>query len=130
MASRPRTASCRRPGPTSSPTSRSTRPKVTTCDSSGSDGTALPRAARRRDEIGERLVPDRLDVLAVLEHRAERLLDHLGVDLLPTQGGQRMRPVDRLRHTRRLREIEATQTADECGRLGGEALWDARDAEL
>ena len=46
-------------------------------------------AARARaglfDEADERLVAHRLDVLAVLEHRAERLLDDLGVDLLAAE---------------------------------------------
>src|SRR4029453_4940744 len=99
-------ASSTRPGPTSIPTSRRTRPKVTTCLTIASPAMLLlPVRARASlfDEADERLVAHRLDVLAVLQHRAEGLLDDLGVDLLAAERGERLRPVDRLRDPRRLR---------------------------
>ena len=124
----PATASTIRPGPTSIPTSRRTRPKVTTWRTIAVPCTRPTQASRSRarflDEAGERLVPNGLDVLAVLEHRAERLLDDLRVDLFPAERGERLRPVDRLRDARRLREVEPAQPADERGRLGREPLRD------
>ena len=64
----------------------------------------------------------------VLQHRAERLLDDLGVELLLAERRQRPRPVDRLGDTRRLGQVEPAQTADERGRLRGEPVRDVRDA--
>ena len=131
-APRPSTASTIRPGPTSIPTSRSTRPKVTTCRTIAlpcTRPTVPPRSARLLDEAGEGLVANRLDVLAVLEHRAERLLDDLGVDLLAAERGERVRPVDRLRDAGRLREVEHAQPAHEGRGLGGELLRDAGHAQ-
>src|SRR5215213_8816895 len=100
MAPRPRTASATRPGPTSMPTSRRTRPNVTTCRTIAEPANAVLLAGRGAsvfDERDERLVANGLDVLAVLEHRAERLLHDLRVDLLAAECGERLRPVDRLR---------------------------------
>ena len=84
--------------------------------------------ARGVDELRERLVAHGLDVLAVLEHRAERLLDDVGVDLLAAERVERHRPVDRLGDPGRLRQVEAAQLTDERRRLGGEALGDARES--
>src|SRR4029078_3512248 len=99
------------------PPSRSTRPKVTTWRTIADP--CMPLLATRAraclfDEADERLVADRLDVLPVphapadrlvarglvlppvLQHRAERLLDDLRVDLLTAERGESLRPVDRL----------------------------------
>ena len=78
------------------------------------------------DEPRERGVADELEVLVVLEHRAQRLLDDRRVELLAAERGERVRPVDRLGDAGRLREVEAAQTADERGRLRGEPLGDVR----
>ena len=132
-ASSPRRASATRPGPTSSPTSRRTRPKVTTWRTTASAIRRLTERPRSRggvDEPRERLVAHALDVLAVLQHRAERLLDDVGVDLLPPERVERHRPVDRLGDARRLRQVEAPQLADERRRLGREPLRDPGDPDL
>ena len=106
---------------------------MTTCRTTAS-AIGGYRASRRRagavDEPREGLVPHRLDVLAVLEHRAERLLDDVGVDLLAAERVERHRPVDRLCHARRLGEVEPAQLAHERGGLGGELLGDAGDPDL
>src|SRR5690242_13386165 len=102
-----------RPGPTSSPASRSTRPKVTTWRTIGSARAGL------RDERGERVVAHRLEVLVVFQHRAERLLDDLGVQLVAAERGECLRPVDRLGDAGRLCQIEPAQATDEPGGLGG-----------
>src|SRR5262245_65574272 len=81
------------------------------------------------DEADERLVAHRLDVLAVLQHRAERLLDDLGIDLFTAERGKGLCPVDRFRDTRRLREIDTAQPDDEGGSLLRKALGDPRDEQ-
>src|SRR6476646_8504328 len=99
-ASRPFSASATRPGPTSSPASRSTRPNVTMCETTPLPGTGAG------DEPRERLVANREQILVVLEHRAERRLHVVDVDLALAERGQRLRPVDRLGHAVRLLQIE------------------------
>src|SRR3954452_5983468 len=129
----PRNASATRPGPTSRPTSRRTRPKVTTWRTTASAMAGLLQSRCRAsgvDEACQRLVAHGLDVLAVLQHRTERLLDDVGIDLLPAERVGGHRPVDRLRDTGRLCEIEPAQLAYERCRLGGEALGDAGDPDL
>src|SRR5262249_34041514 len=108
-----------RPGPTSSPASRSTRPNVTTWRTIGSATAGL------RDERRERVVANGLEVLVVLQHRAEGLLDDLRVQLLAAEGGEGVRPVDRLRNAGRLRQVQPAQPADEPGGLGGQPLGDS-----
>ena len=76
-----------------------------------------------------RLVAHDVDVLAHLQHRAERLLHDLGVDLLPAERSERVRPVDRLGDARGLRQVEPPQPAHERGRLRGEPLGHARHAQ-
>src|SRR5690242_8283172 len=122
--SSPVSASARRPGPTSSPASRRTRPNVTTCLTN-----ALLGSSRLLEQAEQRLVANREQVLVVLEHRAERLLDHLRVELLPAERGERARPVDRLGDARRLREVEPAEPAHERGRLRREPLGYAGDAQ-
>src|SRR6516164_5830878 len=95
-------ASAIRPGPISSPPSRSTRPKVTTWRTSASASSAL----RLLEQADQSIVPHQLEVLVVLEHRPERRLHDLGVELGPSQRGKRLRPVDRLRDSRRLVQVE------------------------
>ena len=100
-------------------------------DDRGALHPRLPVRGRARlfDEADERLVAHGLDVLAVLQHRAERLLDDLGVDLLAPERGERLRPVDRLGDAGRLREVERAQAADERGGLLREPLGDPGDAQ-
>src|ERR671934_2720712 len=94
--SSPVIASASLPGPTSRPASRSTRPKVTTWRTSASaDSAGLLQQA------GKRLVADQLEVLVVFEHRSERGLDELRVELLAAERRERLGPVDRLRDARR-----------------------------
>src|SRR6516164_8697759 len=91
-----------RPGPTSSPASRSTRPNVTTwrTNASASSSGLLEQA-------DQRLVPHELKVLVVLEHGAKRRLHQLGVQFGPAERGKRLRPVDRLGNSGRLVQVEA-----------------------
>src|SRR5256885_4130768 len=104
--SRPVSASEMRAGPTSSPASRKMRPNVTTwrtnppSDGAGGDSPCL------LDERDESLVAYGGEVLLGLQDRAERVLDSPGVEGLPAQSSERLRPVDRLRNTGRLREIQ------------------------
>ncbi len=66
----------------------------------------------------------------VLEHRPERRLHVLHVELLLAERRQRLRPVDRLREPRRLLQVEQAQLRDERGRLGREPLRNAGHAQL
>src|SRR4051795_9784922 len=101
-------ASCSLPGPTSSPASRRMRPNVTSLRVTASpglaDGRSISGAARFADQLAQAGVADSLDVLVVLQHRAEGGVHHSGVQLLLAEGEQRLRPVDRLRDARRLRQ--------------------------
>src|SRR5690242_16398163 len=114
-----------RPGPTSSPASRRTRPNVTTCRTiaralSGSSASLL-------DELRESAVADRLQVLVVLEDRPERRLDDARLQLLAPESVERTRPVDRLRDAGRLRQVEAPQSLHERRRLRREPVRQAGD---
>ena len=76
----PRRASCSRPGPTSSPASRRIRPNVTSLRTTASPrGSARSSSAARRG-LGHELAAGRvahpLEILVVLQHRAERGVDH------------------------------------------------------
>ena len=62
----------------------------------------------------------------VLQHRAERRLDHGRLELAAAECLERLRPVDRLGDSRRLHEVEAPQPLDECGRLRREPCRHAR----
>ena len=68
---------------------------------------AVAAAASRasRSSWATRVVAHGLEVLVVLQHRPERLLDDLGVELLAAQRGQRVGPVDRLGDARRLGQV-------------------------
>src|SRR6188472_2445552 len=107
------------------------RPKVTTWRMSASAGTtSAADGASLGHELVQVVVADRLEVLVVLQHRAERRLDDLRVQLLPAEGRERLPPVDRLRDARRLREIEPAEAGDETGDLLGESFGDPRHAKL
>src|SRR6266511_3966223 len=128
--SSPVSASAIRPGPTSSPASRRTRPNVTTWRTKPPSGSACCRdRARLLDEGDEGLVADRSEILVVLQDRAERLLHGSRIEVLPSKGRERLCPVDRLGDTRRLREIESAQPLHERGRLRGKPVGKARDAQ-
>src|SRR5437899_576138 len=90
--------------------------------------TALPGTALG-DESGEGLVPHGQEVLVVLEHGSEGLLDRLDVELLLSERAERAGPVDRLGEPRGLGEVERAQPRDERRGLGGEALRHAGDAQ-
>src|ERR1700756_2060458 len=111
MQSRPRSAVATRPGPTSSPPSRKTRPKTTTCLTTA---CGVRSVTGRGDERRERVIAEREQILVVLEQRAERRGDMLHVELSLPERGQRAHPVDRLGDPGRLLQVEGTQ-------LGGEA---------
>src|SRR5437868_10133242 len=99
-----------RRGPTSSPPSRSTRPKKTTWRTTACCGAAVDGSATcRRDEPSESLVANREQVLVVLEQRPKGRLHVLDVQLLPAESRQRPHPVDRLREPRRLLQVEGAQ---------------------
>src|SRR6476469_11012270 len=104
--SSPASASEIRPGPTSNPASRRMRPNVTTWRTNPpSDGAGCGDTACLLDERDESFVAHRGEVLVVLQDGAERLFDDSRVELLTPERRERLRPVDRLGHTRRLREI-------------------------
>src|SRR6476620_11673687 len=112
--SSPVSASEMRPGPTSKPASRRMRPNVTTWRTNPpSDGAGCGDTACLLDERDESLVADRGEVLVVLQNGAERLFDDPCVELLTPQRRKRLRPVDRLGHSRRLREIKLSQALHE-----------------
>src|SRR6476660_2808895 len=100
-------------GPTSSPPSRSTRPKTTTCRTTACGGSATGA----RNEPGERIVANREHVFVVLEQRAERRLDVLDVELLLAECGERPHPVDRLGQPGRLLQVERAQLRGEARRF-------------
>src|SRR6266487_801904 len=117
--SSPVSASEMRPGPTSSPASRNTRPNVTTWRTKPPSSCAGCDSSRLLDERDESLVADGGEVLVVLQHRPERLLDRARVELLLPERGERLRPVDRLCDARRLRQVQLPQALHERRGLGG-----------
>src|ERR1700756_1751279 len=106
-------ASAIRPGPTSSPASRSTRPNVTTWRTSASASSWGLYSSGFREEVEQRLVAHQLEVFVVLEHRPERRLDQVGVQLALAQRGQRLCPVDRLGDAGRLVQVEPAKALNE-----------------
>src|SRR5882724_11235534 len=128
--SSPVSASEMRPGPTSNPASRRMRPNVTTWRTKPpSDGAGCGNSACLLDERDESLVADSGKVLVVLQDRAERLFDDAGVELLTPERSKRLRPVDRLGHARRLREIQPSQTLHECCGLACQPVGNAGHAQ-
>src|SRR2546421_1284838 len=120
-------ASAIRPGPTSRPASRSTRPNVTSWRTSASASSF--KAFGLLKQADQRLVLHELEVLVVLEHRPERRLHQLGVELRLTERCQGLCPVDRLGDPRRLVQVQAAQALHVRDCLRSEALGYARDAE-
>src|SRR5438034_11108807 len=114
-----------RPGPTSNPAWRRTRPNVTTWPTTPLAG-GNPRLL---EQFGERDVADALQVLVVLEHRTERRLDDIGIELAAAEGREGLGPVDRLGDARRLLQVEPPKAMDERGRLEGEPLGHAGHAQ-
>src|SRR6478672_4067895 len=101
ISASPRMASCSRPGPTSRPASRRIRPKVTSLRVTASPGFTpglTSGSARFADQLAQAGVAHALDVLVVLQHRAQRGVNDARVQLLLAEGEQRLRPVDRLGH--------------------------------
>ena len=90
----PCSASATRPGPTSSPASRSTRPNVTMCRDDRATGHG------RGDEAAS--VSSRTESRSswYLSTEPSVVCDVLGVELPLAERGQRLRPVDRLRDAR------------------------------
>ena len=129
--SSPRSASAMRPGPTSRPASRSTRPNVTRWRVRASLTRRRPRPPRAPRRAARRSSSSRtsVEVLVVLQDGAERLLDDGRVELLAAERDERLRPVDRLRDARRLGQVELAQPGDERRRLGRQALGHAGHAQ-
>src|SRR5438552_881078 len=102
---------------TSRPARRNTRANATAASSSVT-------GHRTRDERVGAVGAHALLVLAVLDDGAQRRVDRALVHLGPAERGERLGPVDRLRDTRRLVELEVAQRADGRGHLAGQALDD------
>src|SRR5436190_3588676 len=105
------------------------RPNVTTWRTRPPSGACGSNRTGLLHERDEGLVANRGKVLVVLQYGAERLLDRRRVQLLPTERGERLRPVDRLRDAGRLREVERAQTLHERRGLRGEAAGNPRHAQ-
>src|SRR5690349_15687321 len=108
-----------RPGPTSSPPSRRTRPKTTTWLTTA---CGVRSVTRRSDERRERIVAQHEQVFVVLEQRAEGRGHVLDVELLLPERRQCAHPVDRLRDPRRLLQVERAQLGREPRGLLGEPV--------
>src|SRR6266508_7013207 len=93
------------PAVTSRPSARSTRANATAgrAASSGVGASVSSGTGPRRHDRLE-VGPDPLLVLAVLEDRPQRQVDRGLVDRAAPERRQRVRPVDRLGHARRLVE--------------------------
>src|SRR4051812_16246480 len=53
------------------------------------------------------------DIVLVFQQGAESVVDRVGVQFQPVELGQRLRPVQRFRHTRQLEQVHAAQLLDE-----------------
>src|SRR5262245_21978396 len=107
------------PRGTSSPAPRSRRANPTAQRATSTSGTPLHR---RVHELSQAVSPRAVLVLAVLEDGAERDVDRALVDRRLTECGERVGPVDRLRDTRRLVQLEPAQLLDRGGHLARELL--------
>src|SRR5712671_4443508 len=98
------------PEPTASPAARSSPAKRTSRPVKGSSGTG-----------GDLLqvVAHHLEVVAVLDHRAERVPRVAGVQVGLAQEVQRPGPVDGLRHSRRLDQVELAEAVHGRDHLAG-----------
>src|SRR5712692_4440218 len=68
------------------------------------------------------LLTDALQVLLVLERRAEGRVHERGVDPSRAEGGQGSRPVERLRHSRHLVQLHGAKALDQRGHLSSETF--------
>src|SRR5215813_9005986 len=99
-----RTASVTSTSVTGRPERRSSAAKRATA-AERSRGTRSARTGQERGEARLRdLGAEALDIVDVLQHAAERLADERLVDVVGVQRRERLRPVERLGHTRHLRE--------------------------
>src|SRR5690242_1953683 len=117
-----RVASVSRRGPASSPASCRSRAKAPRRGRRSTSGTLGLFHQRGH------LLAHTLEVFLVLERRAHRRIDEVGVDARRPEGGQRARPVQRLRHARHLVEVHSAQALDERGNLAGKTVGGLRGA--
>src|SRR6185295_155958 len=106
------------PTGTESPAPRSTRANATamrsglrsvtsvTPEASATSGTARHR---RADELRDAVGADPFLIFAVLQDRPERHVDRAFVEPGPAERGEGLRPVDRLRDSRRFVELEPAE---------------------
>src|SRR5262245_64527091 len=92
-------------------TSSSTRVMMAARRKRAGSTTALLAGARRR--VDPELLARLGDVGLVLEQHVQRLAEHFGRDLVPTEVHQGARPVDRLGDRRRLLEVEVADRAND-----------------
>ena len=103
-AAAPPSTSSMRPGWTSMPARRRTRPKIRRLSSKNRHlrSTDYARAGRltsaRSSSSAARGSAQRRHILLRLQHDAERLVNRVGVQDVPVESDERGHPVDRLRH--------------------------------
>src|SRR5687768_5197988 len=95
----------------SSPRARSNRPNT----------SRFSARCDTRENAGEPLASNRVDVVLGFEHHAERLLDRCGIERLAVQDDNRTDPVQRLRDARHLVELEPAKFLNDGCHLSGEA---------
>src|SRR5215472_16721654 len=105
------------PVPTLSPAPRSSRAKPTSTSVNGT------RSSTRRDLL--QAVPDQVEIVAVLDDRAERVVRSLWCQLRLPQESQGADPVDGLCDSWRLRQVELAQPVHGAHNFPGELLGDA-----
>src|SRR5207249_4442760 len=98
------------PVATSRPRSRRRRAKpMTSCSTARAPGLRAASGAafdRGIHDLIDTVCPNPFLVFAVLDDRAERRVQRVLVDGLATQGGEGLRPVDRLCDARRLVQLQ------------------------
>src|SRR5215472_10023585 len=109
------------PVPTLSPAPRSSRAKPTSTSVNGT------RSSTRRDLL--QAVADQVEIVAVLDDRAQRVVRSLGCQLRLPKKSQGTNPVDGLRDPWRLRQVELAQPVHGAHNLPGELLGGARLAD-
>src|SRR5450631_3447406 len=121
------------PTGTDRPAPRNTRANATAMRSGSSRASPVGSASRTAghrglDERGDSVRTDPFLIFAVLQDRAERDVDRPLVELGASECRKRLRPVDRLRDTGRLVELEPAQRLDRGGDLPREHLRNLRCA--
>src|SRR5687768_1607910 len=128
--------------------SRSVRPTSALAESASSASEGEMRiSARRRSPMNSRMrwsifdslrggrqhliegALDALEVLLVLHEHGERRLHEHGIELLGVEDDERARPVERLRHGRRLAQVEGADLLHGADDRLREALGDLRHLE-